>query len=322
MEIFLGIDTSCYTTSLAVMDKEGRLLAEARRPLTVKEGGRGLAQRDMVFQHVKNLPLLAEELLEGKDYLLLAAGVSAKPRPSAESYMPAFLPGLSLGRSLAAACGCPLYTLSHQEGHVAAVLWHLGDSFKAEKFLALHISGGTTDLLLATAGDDGTHALTLLGGSSDLQAGQFVDRVGQALGLGFPAGLALEALARTAAAPLELPVAYSGYHISLAGPCTAALRALAKGAEPAALALGVERVLALSLGRLIRRAAADHGCKELLLVGGVAGNLYIREEMEKLLRPRGITLHTAPPLFSRDNAVGCAAMARARYLFQKEQEHG
>lgn len=314
MDIFLGIDTSCYTTSLAALDREGRLLGELRRPLAVKPGHKGLAQGEMVFQHVKNLPLLAAELLGGRNYHILALGVSAQPRPLEASYMPAFLPGLGLAEALAAACGCPCYRLSHQEGHVAAALWQLGGLPEAAKFLALHISGGTTDLLLATARPDGSYALDRLGGSSDLQAGQFVDRIGQALGLGFPAGPALEALASTAAAPLELPVAYRGYSISLAGPCTAALRALAAGADPAALALGVERVLALSLGRLARRAAADQGCQALLLVGGVAGNLYIREELGKLLQARGVALYAAPPLYSRDNGVGCAAVARARFL--------
>mgnify|MGYP000411699526 FL=1 len=89
----------------------------------------------------------------------------------------------------------------------------------ADRFLLLHASGGTTDLLLAEKQTDSTYALTQAGGSKDLHAGQFVDRVGVALGLQFPAGAALEQLAATAADCIELPVAVRQGDVSLSGAC-------------------------------------------------------------------------------------------------------
>lgn len=113
--VYLGIDTSCYTTSVAVLAADGSLLGEARQVLSVKQGRCGLQQSEMVFQHTRNLPRLVEEVLQGRDYRLAAVGVSGFPRPLENSYMPAFLAGLGVARSLAALTGAPLEVISHQE---------------------------------------------------------------------------------------------------------------------------------------------------------------------------------------------------------------
>lgn len=233
-EVYLGIDTSCYTTSVALIGREGGLVGEARRILQVKPGCRGLQQSEMVFQHTRNLPILLEEVLK-KPLKVIGIGVSARPRPLEDSYMPAFLVGLGLARSLAAVNEIPLWQISHQENHLEAGLWS-AQGPDADRFLLLHASGGTTDLLLAEKQTDSTYALTQAGGSKDLHAGQFVDRVGVALGLQFPAGAALEQLAATAADCIELPVAVRQGDVSLSGPATAALRKIEAGADPAALA--------------------------------------------------------------------------------------
>ena len=90
-KVFLGIDTSCYTTSVAVLNEAGELVGEARKILDVKPGRCGLQQSEMVFQHTRNLPNLMESVLAGKDYEIVAIGVSGYPRPIENSYMPAFL---------------------------------------------------------------------------------------------------------------------------------------------------------------------------------------------------------------------------------------
>lgn len=131
--VYLGIDTSCYTTSVAVLAADGSLLGEARQILSVKQGRCGLQQSEMVFQHTRNLPRLVEEVLQGRDYNLAAIGVSGFPRPLENSYMPAFLAGLGVARSLAALTGVPLEVISHQENHLEAGLWSaLGP--QAERF--------------------------------------------------------------------------------------------------------------------------------------------------------------------------------------------
>lgn len=370
--VYLGIDTSCYTTSVAIMDEAGALLGEARQILSVRPGRCGLQQSEMVFQHTRNLPRLMEEAvgqvigcvktgagsaangvavaeeastagasglagLVAVGYELAAIGVSGYPRPLEGSYMPAFLAGLSVARSVAAVTGAQLEVISHQENHLEAGLWSAGGP-DVDRFLLLHASGGTTDVLLAERQQNGRYRITEVGGSMDLHAGQFVDRIGVALGLQFPTGPALEALAekalaRTAevsasvseqsvasvseagagAAPMvELPVSVRKLQVSLSGPCTAALRKLEAGAEPAALALGVEHALAETFARVLRNGAQEYRVRDVLLVGGVGSNNYIRQHVErKLAKLRyPVRLWVPEGRFSCDNATGCAAFAR------------
>lgn len=370
--VYLGIDTSCYTTSVAIMDEAGALLGEARQILSVRPGRCGLQQSEMVFQHTRNLPRLMEEAvgqvigcvktgagsvangvavadeastagasglagLAAARYELAAIGVSGYPRPLEGSYMPAFLAGLSVARSVAAVTGAQLEVISHQENHLEAGLWSAGGP-DVDRFLLLHASGGTTDVLLAERQQNGRYRITEVGGSMDLHAGQFVDRIGVALRLQFPTGPALEALAekafaRTAevsacvseqsvasvseagagAAPIvELPVSVRKLQVSLSGPCTAALRKLEAGAEPAALALGVEHALAETFARVLRNGAQEYRVRDVLLVGGVGSNNYIRQHVErKLAKLRyPVRLWVPEGRFSCDNATGCAAFAR------------
>ena len=375
--IYLGIDTSCYTTSVALMDEAGQLLGEARQILSVKPGRCGLQQSEMVFQHTRNLPRLMEEAvgqalgsvktgdgstangvaveedgtanasglagLASAGYELAAIGVSGYPRPLENSYMPAFLAGLSVARSLAAVTGARLEIISHQENHLEAGLWSAGGP-AVDRFLLLHASGGTTDVLLAELQPKGRYRITEVGGSLDLHAGQFVDRIGVALGLQFPTGPALEALAKQAlerstfvdtdanavaceavsepsiasgseasAMPMvELPVSVRKLQVSLSGPCTAALRKLQAGADPAALALGVEHALAETFARVLRNGAQEYRVRDVLLVGGVGSNNYIRQHVErKLAKLRyPVRLWVPEGRFSCDNATGCAAFAR------------
>ena len=307
-QIYLGLDTSCYTTSVAALDEEGKLLGEARRILTVKQGNCGLMQSEMVFQHTRNLPELVENVLQDKDYKISGIAVSGFHRPLENSYMPAFLPGLSVARTLAAATNAKLHIISHQENHLEAGGWSCGGPV-AKKFLMLHASGGTTDLILCEQLENGRYQLTEVGGSKDLHAGQFIDRIGVALGLTFPTGPALEALAENASAMVELPVANSKLSISLSGPCTAALRKLEAGADGASLALGVEHCLAESFARLFKKGVEEFDVHHVLLVGGVCSNKYIRQHVENKLAKVRTKLWVPEAKFSCDNATGCAAFA-------------
>ena len=306
--VYLGIDTSCYTTSAAVLDEAGKLIGEGRKILDVKPGRCGLQQSEMVFQHTRNLPYILEGILQGKDYELVAIGVSGYPRPIENSYMPAFLAGSGVARTLAAATGAKLHIISHQENHLEAGVWSAGGP-DAERFLLLHASGGTTDLLLAERQANGRFKLTEVGGSIDLHAGQFIDRVGVALGLKFPTGPELEKLAATAEQMVELPVSVRKLNASLSGPATAALRKLEAGADGAALALGVQYALAETFTRMLRNGAAEYNVHAVLLVGGVVSNTYIRNHVIEKLAKRCISVWVPEARFSCDNATGCAAFA-------------
>ncbi len=307
-QVFLGIDTSCYTTSVAILDSEGSLLADRRILLKVKESGRGLRQSEMVFQHVKNLPVLVEEVFANKALSLTAIGVSSQPRPLEGSYMPAFMSGTAVARSLAAATGATIITSSHQENHIQAGLWSTNERPGAGSFIVLHASGGTTDLLLVEKKEE-TCLLKELGGTGDINAGQFIDRMGVAMGLPFPCGDRLEELAATAGEAEVLPVAVNGFSISYSGPLTAALKLLDKGADRAALAAGVQVAVAKSLAKLLKNAAEKTACASVLLVGGVTANCYIRDFLTKNLSAVGVETVFPQQAFCGDNAVGCAYMA-------------
>lgn len=311
MKAYLGIDTSCYTTSVAILSETGDLVAAKRRILQVKTGGRGLAQSEMLYQHTRNLPVLMEELAAAAGTVELAAiGVSSRPRPLEESYMPAFLAGLGMARSLGAMLARPVLAISHQENHLEAGLWSAGGPGSGP-FLMFHVSGGTTDLLRAQAGDEpGRWHLEQLGGSRDLHAGQMIDRIGVALGLHFPAGPALEALAGETV-PEALPISVQGAWCSLSGPLSAAERLLAKGnVDEAALAAGILRVVAQSIIRMAKKAAEDTGIRQFLLVGGVMANRQIRQDVLDAAVRYGWQIHFAEAAYSSDHAVGCASAVR------------
>lgn len=307
-KVYLGIDTSCYTTSVAAIDEEGLLVGEARRILTVKSGNCGLMQSEMVFQHTRNLPELVETVFKDKNFEIAGIGVSGYPRPIEGSYMPAFLAGMSVARSIAATTGAKLHVISHQENHLEAGMWSAGGP-NVDKFLLLHASGGTTDLILCDKQENGRYNLTEVGGSIDLHAGQFIDRIGVALGLQFPAGPALEALAETAKEMVELPVSNRKLTVSLSGPCTFAVRKLETGVDGASLALGVEHCLAETFARLLKKGVEEFGVHNVLLVGGVGCNKYIRRHVENKLAKVRTRLWVPDGRFSCDNASGCAAFA-------------
>lgn len=303
--MFLGIDTSCYTTSLAVVCDRGRLLYEQRILLEVGQGERGLRQSEGIFQHLRNLPSLAEEAGKILGSTPEAVAAAVRPRPADGSYMPVFMAGTSFGRALAGILHIPFFGLSHQEGHLLAGLWSSGVDW--HDFLAVHMSGGTTDLLSVRVAESIT--VCEVGGSTDLQAGQFIDRVGVSMGLPFPAGPHLEKLAREAGQDrLDVPVAQEGLTISFSGPESHVQRELARGnPAPAAVARGVEHCIAESLFRLVENARRQSLPGHVLFVGGVAANSYIREYLEARL---GKKAAFASPRFAGDNALGAALFAR------------
>ena len=193
----LGIDTSCYTTSVACFGDSG-VLYDGRTVLPVQKGERGLRQSEGVFLHTRQLPPLVEGAFETVDpKSIRSVCCSRAPVDRGDSYMPVFLTGMGVARALAASLQVPLVPLDHQSGHIRAAL--IGNEALSDKpFYAVHISGGTTDLLSVERPAPGRFSIEPLGCSEDLHAGQLVDRVGVLLGCGFPAGKQMEALARQA----------------------------------------------------------------------------------------------------------------------------
>lgn len=308
---YLGIDTSCYTTSLALVDAEGRLLSDLRQLLPVAAGQRGLRQSDAIFHHVRQLPALLQQvpLAGGR---LAAVGVSDRPRPQADSYMPVFLAGVAVGEAMATGASVPLWRFSHQEGHIAAGLGWPGVTEAQQPFLAIHLSGGTSEVLRVTPQAEAGFAVELLAGTADLSAGQMVDRVGVALGLPFPAGPELERLARQASGRISLPSVVNAEGFSFSGPCSAAMRLVEQGADAAEIAFATLRVIANSLEKVLRQITETEGLQTVLLVGGVMSNQLIRQRLQHRLGSV-LSLHFVAPQFCTDNAVGIAWLTREKF---------
>lgn len=309
MSLYLGIDTSCYTTSVCLVRPDGSVAADERIILSVKKGGRGLSQSNMVYQHMRNLPELFERLrpvLAGQS--IAAIGVSSQPRRREDSYMPAFLAGLGYARSLAAVLGVPMYPISHQENHLLAVLRSTNRLPQGE-FYGLHLSGGTTDFLRAEADEKGL-AISRIGGTSDISAGQFIDRVGVALGLPFPAGVHVEVLAKQAEGPVKgSHVFCKAGEISLSGPESKAQREIAAGgADPARLSAWTLATVWRGLEALLDYGRSC-GMTRLAAAGGVMSNAYLRQQLTDYCHKTRIGLILAEDGFSADNASGAAFWA-------------
>ena len=310
---FLGVDTSAYTTSLAVV-AGAEVIWEKRQVLAVPAGATGLAQSAAFFQHVQNLPRMIAQIPGEIWERLAGVGVSAAPRPVKGSYMPVFTAGVAVAQAIASARRVPMLSTSHQEGHIASGLVSAGGPTR-EKFLAVHVSGGTTELLAVSKVAPGRLQIRLLGGTTDLHAGQFVDRVGVRLGLSFPAGKELEGLARGASPGAEslLPSAVRGLTVSFSGVESAAQRLLDRGIPAADVARAVEGCIARSLVKLVERGLAQEELEEVLIVGGVSANQFIRQAMARRLKHQAC-LYWAEPDWSRDNALGVAYLTKDQVM--------
>ena len=312
---YVGFDTSNYTTSAALCDSEGHILANVRIPLPVKEGERGLRQSDAVFSHVKNLPLACQMLREAaRDVEVAAVGCSIRPRPAEDSYMPCFLSGKVAAEAYAAAIDVPIYTFSHQEGHIMAAMYSSGamESLLQAPFGAFHVSGGTTEMVLATPTACG-FSLEMLGESADLHAGQAIDRIGVMMGLRFPCGKELEALAaqntKKVATP-KISVTDGVCHLS-------GLENLARKLWEETHDAPLVSAFALEFcGRTLKKMTEwfDRKYPNLPIVygGGVMSNRYL----QKVLSARGQT-YFAEPQFSADNAAGIALLTRQKAMKEK-----
>jgi len=319
-QMFLGIDTSNYMTSICFMDEQRKVIFEKRKLLEVKSGDTGLQQSQAVFQHVKNLPVLFQQATNLSDYTLSAIAVSRAPRPAEGSYMPAFLPGISVAVSMASSMNIPVYDTTHQEGHIAAGIYSAAEKPKRNHFLAVHLSGGTSEILSVKQTKRG-YTIDQIGGTLDLHAGQLIDRIGVLLGFPFPAGAYVEQAGRESSQDFKrIPSSVKGYYFHFSGAEAEAKRRINNGEAKAEVARAIEHVIALSLEKSLKKAVMAGYPKEILLVGGVAQNQYIRDHLTvKLEHPKvGANLYFAGQNYSGDNAYGVANIAFNRYSSRKE----
>ncbi len=299
--MYLGIDTSNYTTSLAFFDGEN--IVQHRKMLTVKSGEKGLRQSEALFQHTVNLPILFEEAGINQD--ICAVGVTDRPRNAEGSYMPCFLAGVNSAVSASAVINCPLYKTSHQICHILAGLYSVNrlDLIK-EKFIAFHISGGTTEALLVSPDGNDIISAQRIGGSNDLKAGQAIDRAGVMLGLEFPCGRELDRLSLKSDRAFKIKPSVNGCECSLSGIENKAVNMFNLGEPKEDIAKFVLSAVCENIISVTKAVINKYGDMPILFVGGVASNTIIRKSVSD-----NFNAYFAKPDFSRDNAVGAAVFA-------------
>ncbi len=300
----LGIDTSNYTTSAAVCREDGTG-ANAGKLLTVKEGELGLRQSDALFQHVKALPDRFHELRQqGLLENIAVVGASTQPRAVEGSYMPCFLAGASQGQVLADTLGVPFYGFSHQQGHVAAACWSAKRMDLLDKpVLAWHLSGGTTELLLVVP--EGSNVRCgRIGGTSDISAGQLIDRTGQLLSVNFPAGKMLDKISQYSDRKDSFRVRLNGLEFSLSGMENKVKEMVADHRLPSDIARFTLLTIASAVERTTQAAWRQYPGLPVIVSGGVASNSLLREKLSGAI--------FAPAAYSTDNAMGTAVLAMRR----------
>lgn len=308
--IFLGFDTSNYTTSVAAVGPFG--VKNIRSVLPVEEGKRGIRQSEGVFLHTKSIAELYCELdIDFND--VCAVSVSTRPRSVDGSYMPVFLVGEAFARGTAHTLGVPLMTFSHQDGHIMAGIFSgNNESLLSDEFLSVHLSGGTTEILKTKFNGNGFDN-EIIGATKDISAGQFIDRTGVYLNMKFPCGKELEKLSEKAKNSIRLPICTDGAYMNFSGVETK-VKGLIGKEDGSILARSVLENVRDTLTKAINSAINQTGIHNVLAVGGVMSNSLIRQGLTENING---SLYLAKPEFSSDNAVGTAALCRYVYSQNK-----
>ena len=298
---FIGFDTSNYTTSVAYFDGEGGM--NCSKLLPVKEGELGLRQSDAVFAHIKGLPELSGRLFSHiSAENIKAVGVSTRPRAVDGSYMPCFMVGYTHAKMLSDLLHVPLFEFSHQQGHVAASLWSAGRlDLMDTPHLAWHLSGGTTELLLVEPNGKNVRC-TRIGGTTDISAGQLIDRTGKLLNLPFPSGKHIDELSKTATGREVFKVKCPEMEFSLSGVQNKVETFHKNNGESAETAAYALRCVCWAVLQATKNARKAYPGLPVVFSGGVASNSMLRSELA-CLDPV-----FAQPQYSTDNAMGVAVL--------------
>lgn len=308
MPDFLGIDTSNYTTSAAVFSVEKGSIIQNKKLLPVKEGECGLRQSDAVFHHTNNLSGILKDLLLNTQKIE-AVCVSVKPRNIEGSYMPCFLTGKTAAEIITYTSGARLFYTSHQLGHIAAALYSCKRlDLLQRKFIAFHVSGGTTDCVLCKPDAEEIIKAEPFSGSLDLKAGQAVDRVGVMLGLKFPCGKELEKLAEKSNEKFKINIKLKGNDCCLSGVENKCRKMFDDGVPKEDIALFCLEYISQTIRAMTKKAIENFGNIPVVYAGGVMSDKIIKKRLENCAEA-----YFAEPEFSCDNAAGVAIIAAEKF---------
>lgn len=328
----LGLDTSNYTSSVALIDSDWNIVVDKRIPIKVEEGMKGIRQSEALFQHLDNVPMLLEDILRKYGHSIKAVCASAKPRPIEGSYMPVFKAGLNYGQVAANSLNIPFYETSHQEGHIEAGKYGVLPNF-TEEIAVYHLSGGTTEILLKNQ---------IIGGTKDISFGQLIDRLGVAAGFPFPAGAKLDEIAcsfdrKGSYFNMEFsefkksnninkkidpqiknqfkPIATDELEINLSGLDSQLKRIIEKEPSDEVIqqtVVAVFNLITQCLITLTKRVKKQYNISCVLFVGGVSSSKYIRDALTEEFTDLGVQVCFARQDLASDNAVGTALIGGKR----------
>lgn len=308
IEYILGIDTSAYTTSIAITDIDSKeILVDKRKVLEVPTGQKGLRQQDAVFQHLKNFKELYEEIeLDLKNIKVVS--VSSKPRNVDDSYMPVFTVGQNFGKAIAKTLNCNYIEYSHQENHIAASLINQYKEIN-KNILAIHISGGTTEFLQVKKAKKGYETI-IVGGSKDITFGQLIDRVGTLMEFRFPCGMHMEYFLKnhTNIETIKSPAISGEYYINLSGMENHYKNLyLTNKYNKSSIIYSLFKYVSNCILHIITHVKSNYNFNTVIIAGGVASNSIIRNMiLEKANDEFNVIFPTKEN--SSDNAVGVSLL--------------
>ena len=310
MAFVLGIDTSNYTTSCALYNTADNSIIQQKQLLPVKSGECGIRQSDAVFHHTKQLPVLLEELFKDCRCNIDAVSVSTTPRSCEGSYMPCFTVGEGVARAVAVSCYVPLFVNSHQQGHIAAALYSADKlGFINTRFLAFHVSGGTTEGIIVTPEDESVISCEIVAKTTDLNAGQLIDRTGVMMGLDFPCGKELEKLALEYKEPIKVKPSVNGTDCSLSGFQNKMQDIYNKTGNKYMTAAYTLAYVEASIDKMTCEVFDRFGEMPVIFAGGVMSNSIIRTSLQNKFNA-----YFAQPEFSCDNAAGTAVLGAIKFM--------
>lgn len=305
-DLSLGIDTSNYKTSVAIVDQHGEIIFNFQKYLDVKEGKRGLRQSEAFFQHVQTLPSIIEEALSDMKITgrIAAVSASSRPRPIEGSYMPVFTAGTGAGKIISASLGVPYFEFSHQEGHIEAIKYFscLNNTLP---IICFHFSGGTSEAIFI--GED-SNSYKIIGGTKDISYGQVLDRIGVAMGLQFPCGEAMDNMAINSQGHRHLltKIKVNDGFVNLSGLETQCQK-LVGDIPPMEIADNLFSELSKSIMEMTLQLSRKYNIKDFIYAGGVSCSQFMRNYLvENLCKDLNIVF--GKPALSSDNAIGIALL--------------
>ncbi|WP_018589767.1 hypothetical protein [Terrisporobacter glycolicus] len=304
--IILGLDTSCYTTSIAAITFNKEIVLNEKIILKVKKDNKGLRQSEAVFQHVNNMGELSQIINNKlKNYNIVGVCASTKPRPVDSSYMPVFSVGYNFAKLLSSINNCPFYETTHQENHIEASLF--SNNLESEdKFLAVHMSGGTTEILLVERKDN-NYKIEIVGGSLDVSFGQLVDRLGVRLNYNFPCGKYIDENALKCNEKIKngLKTSVREGYMNLSGIENQINKIIHDYNEEYISKILLD-TLVRSMYKSLTHICEKYELKEVLFGGGVSASEYIKKELSEKLKRENIKAYFTDKEYATDNGVGCA----------------